>query len=213
MAQSSGRDKHDLDAAYLLRTPDDNRRFYSEWAESYDKGFVDAQDYLLPVRVADAFASAGGCGPVLDVGAGTGLVGARLAAHRVGPVDGVDISPEMLAKAEQKRVYSRLFSGNVLQRIDAGDGTYAGIVSSGTFTLGHVGPEALPELIRVARPGAVFVLSIRDAHYREAGFAAAFAALSKVIMPPELTTVRIYGQRADVSHRKDRAILAAFRTF
>ena len=40
------------------------------------------------------------------------------------------------------------------------DGMYAGVVSSGTFLQGHLGPEALPELCRVIRPGGFMVFTV-----------------------------------------------------
>lgn len=200
-----------LDDAYAPKSPDDNRRFYGAWSRTYDSDFAGPQEYLLPGHVADAFAAAGGTGPVLDVGAGTGLVAERLAVRGIGPLDGIDISPEMLAKAAEKRLYTRLFEGDILGRIDAPDGHYAGVVSSGTFTLGHVGPEALPELIRVGRPGALYVLSIRDAHFARAGFAEVFEALQDRITRPELPVRLVYGPGADPGHASDTAFIATFR--
>jgi predicted TPR repeat methyltransferase len=200
-----------LDASYALGSPEDNRRYYDGWSATYDSDFAGPQEYLLPGHVADAFAAAGGTGPVLDVGAGTGLVAERLAHHAIGPIDGVDISPEMLAKASEKRLYTRLFEGNILNWIDAPDASYAGIVSSGTFTLGHVGPEGLTELVRIGCPGALYVLSIRDRHYQAAGFAQAFARLASSITAPDLREVAIYGSGADPAHQDDRAFLATFR--
>ena len=35
-------DEPDLDSAYALETPDDNRQLYRAWAESYDADFVAA---------------------------------------------------------------------------------------------------------------------------------------------------------------------------
>ena len=200
-----------LSAAYALRTPEDSRRLYARWADSYDTGFAEAMDYLLPGHVARAFAAAGGAGPVLDIGAGTGLVGRHLAAARLGPVDGTDISAEMLARAAEKRVYRRLFEGDVTARLDVPDDTYAGVVSSGTFTCGHVGPAAIAELLRVAAPGALLVLSVNAAHWGPAGFAAIFAALAPRITGLSLPEVPIYGPAADAAHRGDRALLATFR--
>jgi predicted TPR repeat methyltransferase len=199
-----------LDDAYALQTPDDSRRLYRTWADSYDAGFAAAQDYRLPYLVADRFRELGGAGPVLDVGAGTGLCGMRLADLGVGPLDAVDISPEMLAHAREKRVYSSLFEGDVTGRLAVRDGTYRGIVSSGTFTLGHVGPQAIAELLRIAAPGALFVLSVHAAHWARAGFAAWFEAAAPPITPPDLPVVPIYGPSADPAHRGDRAFLASF---
>lgn len=200
-----------LDAAYALRTPEDSRRLYARWADSYDTGFAEAMDYLLPGEVARAYASAGGSGPVLDVGAGTGLLGLHLAKAGIGPVDGTDIAPEMLARAAEKRVYRSLFEGDVTARLPVAEGAYAGLVSSGTFTCGHVGPEAIHELLRVAAPGALLVLSVNAAHWGPAGFAATFAALGPAIRDLSLPEVPIYGPRADPAHRGDRALLATFR--
>jgi predicted TPR repeat methyltransferase len=211
-AQTSGMSDKDtkLQSAYAMTSPEDSVRIYGEWAKTYDAAFAAAQEYRLPMLVAEAFCASGGSGPVLDVGAGTGLVGARLAGLGTGPVDGVDISPEMLAVAGEKRLYSCLFLGDVTRRLDLGDDTYQGVVSSGTFTLGHVGPAAIVELLRIAAPGALFVLSVNAAHYRSSGFEEVFARLAGRITPPKLPEVAIYGPTADESHRNDRAYLATF---
>ena len=47
------------------------------------------------------------------------------------------------------------------------DGMYAGVVSSGTFLQGHLGPEALPELCRVIRPGGFMVFTVRPTFFEE----------------------------------------------
>ena len=117
----------------------------------------------------------------------------------------------MLAVAAGKRVYRRLFEGDVTGRLEVADGAYAGVTSSGTFTCGHVGPEAIHELLRLAAPGALFVLSVNAAHWGPAGFAATFAALGDRIEGLELPAVPIYGDGGDPAHRDDRALLATFR--
>lgn len=200
-------DDPDLEAAYALETPDDNRTLYARWAEEYDVNFADAEGYLLPQNTARAFVEADGRGPVLDVGAGTGLCAVALAGAGVGPIDGVDISPEMLAVAEEKGVYRRLIEADLFQGVAVADGTYGGVVSSGTFTHGHVGPEVLDELIRLAAPAAVFALSINAEHYETHGFAAKFEALAGRIDGLSLPEVRIYGDGG----RDDRARIAMFR--
>lgn len=197
--------------ALALTSPEDNIRLYRDWARSYDEGFAAAQEYRLPDIVADAFAAGGGVGPVLDFGAGTGLVGERLARHGIAPADALDLSAEMLAVAAQKRVYRRLFQGNILTGLPVGVYGYKGIVSSGTFTLGHVGPEAIATLLAAADPGALMVISVNRAHYDAAGFSAALAALSGRISVPEQREIAIYGAKADPSHRDHRAMIVSFR--
>ena len=52
------------------------------------------------------------------------------------------------------------------------------MVSSGTFTHGHLGPSALSELIRFGRPGAVFAIGINADHFVAMGFAGQLAEQS-----------------------------------
>ncbi len=200
-----------LENAYALETPEDNLRLYADWAASYDSAFAQDMDYVLPLRVAEAYKLAGGVGPVLDLGAGTGLCGGALKMLEVGPVDGTDLSPEMLAVAAHKDVYNALFVGNLLEILPVSDGAYAGAVSSGTFTHGHVGPEALGEVLRILRPGGLAALSINAEHYEAKGFAAGFAALGDRIEGLSHRQTRIYGDAASGSYAGDHALIVKFR--
>ena len=202
--------KPDLENAYALSSLDDTRKLYADWAETYDKTFIEASDFVQPQRVAEAFVAAGGAGPVLDFGCGTGIMGEMLAG-KVAPVDGADLSPEMLAVAARKSVYRDLIEGNVLDGLTVTDGAYAGVVSSGTFTNGHVGPDALDELLRLAQPGAQFALSINGEHFAREGFAAKFEALAGRITELSLPEIRFYGDQATGAHKDDTGFVALFR--
>ncbi|MCC0063364.1 MAG: class I SAM-dependent methyltransferase [Defluviimonas sp.] len=204
-------DEHGLDAAYALRTPQDSLRYYAGWAERYDSAFAGAMDYRAPAIIAAAYAALGGDGPVLDVGAGTGLVAEALGRIGIGPVDGVDISAEMLAKALAKGVCRATVVADLTQPLPIADGAYRGIVSAGTFTTGHVGPEAFGELLRVSAPGALFAISVHSAVYQDRGFAAAFAALDAGITGFRTESYAIYGPGADGAHRDDRGWIVSFR--
>ena len=196
-----------LEKAYGLKTPDDSRKLYADWAESYESDFVAANGYVLHLNVAGAFAGAGGRGPVLDMGAGTGICGEALAERGVGDIDGTDISPEMLDKAAGKGVYSKLFPGDILAGLDVPDESYAGVVSSGTFTLGHVGPEGLDEVVRLLAPDGLAVIAVRDAHYEAEGFDAKIQALEPLLARVTRPLARIYTQTATGDHADDMAIL------
>ena len=198
--------------AYALRTEAEIRKLYADWAPSYDDGFGAAQGYQLPRAVALSFLGAGGTGPVLDVGAGTGLLGEELAKVGLGPVDALDLSEEMLAVARGKSIYRTLVAGDLTASVlDLPGAPYAGIVSSGTFTRGHAGPDGLPAILRHAAPGALVCLGINAAHFDAEGFAKAFEALSERIEPPTFTDVRIYDDRADAAHRQDLSRITVFR--
>ncbi len=196
----------DLDSAYALQTPEDNRKLYAEWAGSYDDDFAARMAYRLPALVAAAYR---GSGPVLDVGAGTGLLGQALAARGVGPVDGIDISAEMLAVARGKGVYRDLRLADVTQPL-ALERRYAGVVSSGTFTHGHVGPQAIAGLLDVAASGACFALSVNKGVFAAQGFAAVLAGLSDRITGLHLQEEAIYADAKDPAHRDDTAIIVTF---
>lgn len=202
--------KPDLDGAYALETPEDSVRLYGEWAESYEETFAKASGYLLPEAVAECFARSGGLGPILDVGAGTGLVGVALHGLGIGPVDGTDISSAMLAEAALKDCYENLFEGDVTDVLEVEDGTYAGVVSAGTFTHGHVGPDAFDELLRVAHPGALFALTINAEHFKARGFKAKFDALGENIQGLTLHDTPIYGDARRDGHAGDKALITVF---
>ena len=169
-----------LDEAYAVDGPDANRELYASWAETYESVFLAENDYVYHRHVAAAFRDAQDSldtldGPVLDAGCGTGVVGAELARLGVAVIDGIDISPEMLAKAASKThdgdpTYRHLFEADLTGPISLADDAYAGVVSAGAFTHGHLGPETISELLRAARPGACCSLGINSAHFDEFGF-------------------------------------------
>jgi SAM-dependent methyltransferase len=203
-------DDSKLASAYALSGPEEVRRLYAAWADTYDADFLEGQGYLMPAHVADAFVVAGGGGPVLDVGAGTGVMGQGLRAAGIGPVDALDLSPEMLAVAGRKGVYRHLIEADVTLPIALPEGLYAGVVSSGTFTVGHVGPEAFGPLFAAAAPGAVFSLGMNAKHYGAAGFEAAFDALSDRITGFSRLTVPLYRAGATGPHAGDSGYVVVF---
>lgn len=181
MAENTDSPSVGLEAAFALDGPDANRELYAAWAPTYESEFVVEHGYIYHQQVAAVFRAGfthAGL-PVLDVGCGTGIVGAELRRLGCTVIDGIDISPEMLAKARSKihdgdgdshSVYRNLIEADLTGRVHLGDDSYAGIVSVGAFTHGHLGPESLLELLRVARPGAHCAIGINSAHFEEFGF-------------------------------------------
>lgn len=206
-----------LTNALTLAGPEACLAHYRDWAASYDSGFASEMQYLLPAHVAAAFIGTGAVGPVLDVGAGTGLLAERLRDMGFrGEIDAVDFSPEMLARASEKQLYASLFRADITRPLVL-PRRYAGIVSSGTFTAGHVGPEALPILLDAALPGAQLALSINRRVWSGAGFDRALEGLAEtgLISGLQLIEVEIYGAAAaglDPDHARDRGLIALCRT-
>lgn len=204
-------DDPDLDAAYGLVGPDGSKKLYAEWAQTYDSSFAEDMDYRAPIAVAECYAKISGAAPVLDLGAGTGLLGAELARLGVTQIDGTDISPEMLVQAEKKGVYARLFEGDLTQQLDVDEGAYAGIVSSGTFTHGHVGPDALGEVLRCMARGAWAVLSVNAAHWDALGFELVLENHAMQIAEWRKEDFALYGEGAEGPHAKDKGWLLQLR--
>ena len=199
----------DLQSAYALRTPDDSRTLYARWAETYDESFARETGYLMPQAVAQAYAATGGGrAPVLDVGAGTGLVGRALPAGTV--IDALDISRQMLEVAARTGRYRGTIEADLTGPLDLASGVYGAVVSAGTFTHGHVGPDALDELLRIARQDAVFVLGVNAAFFDAGGFAAKLDALAPRLRDVILSEAPIYAPGGAGDHAGDLARIVTF---
>jgi len=220
---SDDKDKSpDVDAAYASQTPADNVELYAKWASTYDNVFVAESGYILHRNVAEIFLREceGFSGAVLDIGCGTGVVGVVLKAAGVKDIDGIDISAPMLLQAKAKTdvtgapIYHHLIAADLTQRIDIADDRYGGLISSGTFTHGHVGPEAFDELWRVAAPGAECAISVRDTHFDALGFRRKLALDVErgVITQPALIETPVYSSAAKGSaHADDRCLVIICR--
>jgi SAM-dependent methyltransferase len=202
---------YDLDNAYRIDGPGDARRMYGDWAPTYDESFGTAWGYIAPREIAAILrAATQPTAEILDIGAGTGLVAEHL---RGLTVDALDITPEMLEIARPKALYRRLILGDLTQTLDIPDDSYDAIISCGTFTHGHVGPECLPELLRITKPGAVFACGTIAAVLDGAGFGSALARLVAHgrITPVIWHDIPIY-EGADHPHKDDRGLVMVFRT-
>jgi SAM-dependent methyltransferase len=151
-----------LGAVYAARDPAEVAAAYDAWADTYEAE-MRAAGYRHPSVGLALLARhlPRGAGPILDAGAGTGLIGEWLAILGYPQVEALDLSAGMLAVAARKRVYSRLTQAALGGPLPYANGSFAAIVSTGVFTTGHVGADALPELFRVCRPGGVIVLTAK----------------------------------------------------
>ena len=205
------KNKPSLQSAYDLKSPDDNIKLYSDWAETYDKGFIDEMHYKLHFYVADEFVLKGGKGLILDVGAGTGALAQALLMKGNFIVEATDISEEMLEIAKSKNIYKRSFLSDLTKKIPVDDGTYDGVVSSGTFTHGHVGPVAMRELVRVTKQGGLITISINEKHWIALNFVSEVEKLSHYTRKCTLKKISIYGEQSTHNHKDDKAIILTIK--
>jgi predicted TPR repeat methyltransferase len=167
-----------LAAAYAATSSAEVARTYDAWADSYDAEMARLGYRHPTVCLALLARHLPPGGPVLDAGAGTGLLGEWLKIIGYAPVEGVDLSAGMLAVAARKGAYDRLAEGDLTRRLPVEDGRFAGCVCAGVFTTGHVGAEGLDELLRVLAPGGVLVLTVKDKTW-DGGVAARVDALER----------------------------------
>ena len=170
----------DLDKAYSVKTPEDSRRLYAEWASTYNETFIKANDYVYPRTIAQKFnelISKSEIKTVVDIGCGTGAVGSYLANLRPNlKITGFDISPEMLAEASKLKridgspVYNDLIEVDLTAELPKK--SFDAMISAGTFTHGHLGPQTLTALIQLVRVNGWFAIGINAQHFELRGFGA-----------------------------------------
>lgn len=163
--------RHNKDDAYRLTDVESHRVYYDEWADNYDSGFADKEGYIYPETVARRYIDLAGPddSPVADLGCGTGLAGKAFAGSGLS-IDGFDVSEGMLGQARAKGVYRNLSIADLTRRTGLPRGEYGGLISCGTFTLGHLGPADLETSLVMARGGALCVIGINAQHFTERGF-------------------------------------------
>lgn len=136
--------------------------------------------YRAPDLVAEALAEhiSMPSPKVLDAGCGTGLTAKAVRARLPGAIlDGFDLSPKMMREAEKTGLYRALKPADATKTLPFEPASYDAVVSSGLYTVGHVGPEALPPVLAMVKPGGLFALNIYDAAWETMGFSRAIDAL------------------------------------
>jgi SAM-dependent methyltransferase len=128
---------------------------YRDWVPSYESTVEDEMDLVLLTGLESPRWSA--VERAADLGCGTGRTGAWLQARGVRCIDGIDLTPEMLAMARARNVYAHL---------DVADVAATGLASNAydlvTTCLVDEHLRALQplydEVSRLLRPGGVYVV-------------------------------------------------------
>jgi SAM-dependent methyltransferase len=161
-----------LRRAYGLSSDEESLALYRDWAKTYDKTMLEGLHYqsprLVAARLADLMPERGRA--ILDIGCGTGLAGRELAAHGFTVIDGIDISPEMMAVARGKGGYRDLVCADLNAGLPLADGAYQGAICCGTFTCGHVRAHCLDEIVRVLAAVAPFAFTVKLEVWESFGF-------------------------------------------
>lgn len=161
-----------VNEAYAANDTSDLLDFYEKWAEEYDRKMLDELGYCSHATIACMLSEQLGNrdAAVLDIGCGTGLTCKLLADQGYRNLDGVDLSPDMVRVAGQRGIYRRLYVADVTEPMTFEDASYDAVISSGTFTHGHVGPEPIKEIMRILKPGGLLACTVHQDLWEAMGF-------------------------------------------
>ncbi|MBI2177422.1 MAG: tetratricopeptide repeat protein [Candidatus Tectomicrobia bacterium] len=138
---------------------------FDGYAEKFDKHLVEGLRYRAPQGLREAVGRVLGGNPpklkVIDLGCGTGLSGAQF-RDLAGHLAGVDLSPGMLAKARERKVYDKLHKSDLTQALTRYEGELDLAVSADVLI--YVGGlEKVFEACAAAlRAGGLFAFTTED---------------------------------------------------
>ena len=157
---------------YKLTTSEELLKYYQDWTKKnkYNQDMVNWK-YTAPqetVLVLKKYALNNKC-KILDAGCGTGLVGIELKKCGYSNIDGVDFSQNMLDLIPQG-IYKKIEKVDLNKPLKFKTNMYDVVMCVGTFTYGHVKPQALDELIRIIKNRGLICFTINEGIYEEYGF-------------------------------------------
>ena len=151
---------------------------YDQWAKEYDTDVEQKEDYQAPKRTADFFIKyVPKTSRVLDVGAGTGLMGQLLNILGYDNLVAMDLSKGMLDIARQKGVYRELDQMVLGEALDYATDYFDAAISTGVFTAAHAPVSSFDEIVRIVRPEGYVIFTLSNDSYENAGFKEKFEAL------------------------------------
>jgi len=157
---------------YKLKTTEEIMKYYDEWGtdNKYDKDMVE-WDYTGPKETVDTFKKYANNKEIkiYDAGCGTGLVGVELKKNSYTNFDGVDLSQKLLDLVPNG-LYKNLSKADLNKPLNISDNEYDAVLCVGTFTFGHVKPQALDEFIRITKNKGLICFTINEGIYEEYGF-------------------------------------------
>jgi len=141
------------------------RGLFDDYAANFDEHLLGPLRYRgheILIDTLKAAAPARRFQRALDLGCGTGLCGPLLQSV-VLRVDGVDLSPQMLAQARRRGVYDGLAQAEIVEHMNQTDARYDLVLAADVFTyVGAIEP-AFAALARVLLPGGLLAFSVEAA--------------------------------------------------
>lgn len=154
-------------------TENEIQQIYDDWAKEYEKDVVVVARAIFHKPLAESLDEAirrflAGKEKdevkIMDAAAGTGLVGVELNKLGYTNLCALDISPEMLNEAKKKNVYKKFICSSLSDRPnpEIAPEEFDALICGGSMLVGHIGPSALIEMIRIIKIGGLVCFNIRD---------------------------------------------------
>ena len=159
IAMLTGQQTSQAPADYVSRT-------FDVYADEFDQHLTGTLSYDVPDQLAHLIQACAGAETTdwtaLDLGCGTGLVGAAL-APMVAQLVGVDLSTRMLAHAQARQVYQRLVQAELVQMMRGeAASSFNLVVAADVFIYIGQLDETIKEVKRVLRPQGLLAFSIEN---------------------------------------------------
>jgi predicted TPR repeat methyltransferase len=207
------------------------RQLFDASAATFDRELVAKLGYAIPREMVDALRSVEGAPDqpwdVLDLGCGTGLVGAEIAPYARQLV-GIDLAPNMIEQARARNLYTDLRCADLaeaLARNEASADRYDIVTAGDVFIYVGKLDEVIPAIRRALRPGGLFAFSaeaaeaLRESHsegYRlgvMGRYAHSAEYLRKLAAQSDFEVTLMRDTRIRLEHRRPvPGWLAVFRT-
>jgi predicted TPR repeat methyltransferase len=134
---------------------------FDRYSDHYDQHMAEALKCRTPELLFDAMLPLAPSGrlDILDLGCGTGLLGARL-RPLARTLTGVDISPNMLARARQRQIYDALICSELIEFLRMQTRRFDIAAAADVFVyMGDLSP-VFQEIHATLRDGGLFGLSV-----------------------------------------------------
>ena len=166
---------------YKLKTTHEVMKYYDEWGKGnkYNQDMAD-WNYTGPKETVEVFKkyALNKNISIFDAGCGSGLVGLELKKFGYKYLHGADLSQKLLDTIP-KNLYQKLIKIDLNKPININNNFFDAIMCVGTFTFGHVKPQALDEFIRITKSNGLICFTINEGIYEEYGFDKKIKSLKK----------------------------------
>jgi predicted TPR repeat methyltransferase len=139
------------------------RSLFDEYAPRFDRHLTQELEYTTPQTLHKLLKARGPLeryARILDLGCGTGLAVEGFAPYAIW-IEGVDLSPGMLAEAARKGFYHRLYTADLLAHLKSADDTFDLIIATDVLNYCGALDEILPAMAARLAPGGLIAFCVQ----------------------------------------------------